>query len=152
MPTSSNCCAGSLTKAEQLPWLPPGDASNQLLCGRSPSGEFSVVKNRGEIRGSHDLDNALSDAGDKLVVVYFSAKWCGPCRAITPAFDKMSKDSEITSQVVFVKIDVDDCCDLAEDCEISCMPTFQFFRAQNKVDEFSGGNKAKLLELVKKLK
>jgi thioredoxin 1 len=57
-----------------------------------------------EVKTKAEFDQALSAAGDKLVVVDFTAAWCGPCQRIKPAFEAMSK--EITD-VVFIKVDVD---------------------------------------------
>ncbi|KAG7270329.1 hypothetical protein CRUP_007030 [Coryphaenoides rupestris] len=57
-----------------------------------------------------DLDDfiaKLSEAGDKLVVVDFTASWCGPCKVIGPKFDVMASLPE-NSKVVFLKVDVDD--------------------------------------------
>ena len=37
-------------------------------------------------------------------------------------------------------MDVDDNPETAEACEISCMPTFQFFKGGQKVQEIQGAN------------
>ena len=47
-----------------------------------------------------DFNQALTEAGDKLVVVDFTASWCPPCKMIAPKFEAMAK--EFTS-VVFYK-------------------------------------------------
>ncbi|XP_063042302.1 thioredoxin-like [Engraulis encrasicolus] len=98
-----------------------------------------------------DLDHfkrVLQDAGSKLVVVDFTATWCGPCRAIAPHFKEMS---EKLKDVVFLKVDVDEAQDVSAHCDIKCMPTFQFYRNGEKISDFSGANKDKLEETVKSL-
>ncbi|KAL0970173.1 hypothetical protein UPYG_G00238350 [Umbra pygmaea] len=100
-----------------------------------------------------DLDGfhkALKDAGDKLVVVDFTATWCGPCKNIAPFFKELSEKPENTN-VVFLKVDVDDAADVAQKCGVKCMPTFMFYKKGEKVHDFSGANKdtleKKLIEL-----
>jgi len=53
------------------------------------------------------------------------------------------------SAVHFIKVDVDDLSDVAEQQGITAMPTFAFFRAGKRVHEFRGASKEKLLEGVK---
>ncbi|EPY85860.1 hypothetical protein CB1_000346006 [Camelus ferus] len=109
---------------------------------------------RGEERSSfrdtktYAFQEALNSAGDKLVVVDFSATWCGPCKMIKPFFHSLS---EKYSNVVFLEVDVDDCQDVASECEVKCMPTFQFFKKGQKVGEFSGANKEKLEATINEL-
>ncbi|XP_071385751.1 thioredoxin-like [Centroberyx affinis] len=92
---------------------------------------------------------ALADAGDKLVVVDFTAVWCGPCQMIAPKFEALSKEH---TDCVFLKVDVDDAADVASACKIQSMPTFHFYKKGNKVGEFSGADAGKLEQMVKSLK
>ena len=67
------------------------------------------------------LDKILKEAGSKLVVIDFFATWCGPCRQIGPKFEDFS--SKYTD-VIFLKVDVDEAEDIPSDYEISVMVSF----------------------------
>ncbi|KAK2514927.1 thioredoxin [Columba guinea] len=95
-----------------------------------------------------EFESELQSAGDKLIVVDFSATWCGPCKMIKPFFHALCEKYD---GVVFIEIDVDDAQDVASHCDVKCMPTFQFYKNGNKVQEFSGANKEKLEETIKSL-
>ena len=88
----------------------------------------------------------LNGAGDALVVVDFFATWCGPCKAIAPTIEEWAKGE--FSMVKFVKVDVDECEEVAMDNDISAMPTFKFFKGGNAVDELVGANPDKLKEKI----
>ncbi|XP_023389227.1 thioredoxin isoform X1 [Pteropus medius] len=92
-----------------------------------------------QIDSKDAFEEALTSAGSKLVVVDFSATWCGPCKMIKPFFHSLS---EKYSNVVFLEVDVDDCQDVASECEVKCMPTFQFFK--------NGKRWVNFLELIRK--
>merc|ERR1711936_887479 len=82
----------------------------------------------------------LAAAGSKLVVVDFTATWCGPCKRIAPFFDELSTKY---SKAVFLKVDVDQCQETAAANGVSAMPTFIFFRNKTKIDKIQGAdNKA----------
>jgi len=93
------------------------------------------------------LRSELQKAGGKLVVIDFTASWCGPCKMIAPYFSELA---DKYTDVVFLKIDVDECRDTAQQCGIKAMPTFQFYKNGSKVDEFSGASPDKLRETIEK--
>ena len=97
------------------------------------------------VTGMDDFNNQLTAAGGKLVVVDFHATWCGPCKMIAPHLEEMDKTME---DVVFLKVDVDDCEDIAEQYKVTAMPTFIFLKSKNKVADLTGANIDKLKAIV----
>ena len=94
----------------------------------------------------HDKFRYYIENFNGLVVVDFTATWCGPCKSITPYFHQLNEEYK---NVLFLKVDVDDNEETTQECDISSMPTFQFYKEQNKVGQFSGADKDKLLDLIK---
>ncbi|KAI1280541.1 Thioredoxin-2 [Halotydeus destructor] len=104
-----------------------------------------------EIENKSDFDTKLTEAGDKLVVVDFFATWCGPCKVIAPKLQALS-DGTYKGVVVFLKVDVDENEELAQEHKVSAMPTFLFFKKKARVADFAGANETKLIELIEKYK
>ena len=100
----------------------------------------------------YEFDNILAAAAaaGRAVVVDFTATWCGPCKMISPIYDELS--AEYDGKAVLIKVDVDEAADIAQDCGISAMPTFQFYKHSERVSEFAGADpnrlKAKIADLV----
>ncbi|KAF8333170.1 thioredoxin [Cantharellus anzutake] len=82
----------------------------------------------------------------KTVFIDFWATWCGPCRVISPVFEKLAA---ATPDAEFYKIDVDE--DVAQEVGIRAMPTFQGFRDGEKKGEVVGANPPALQNLIKNL-
>ena len=85
---------------------------------------------------------ALKATRDALVVVDFSAVWCGPCRFVAPKFDEFSQ--RYSDAAVFVHVDIDELADLPDCQDVQGVPTFKFFRNGELLDKFSGANVALL--------
>ena len=90
-----------------------------------------------ELETKDEFDEIIAENKDKLVVIDFYAAWCGPCKMIGPKFEKMEADYP---NAVFVKIDVDNNEETAEECEVEAMPCFQLYKDGVKVDEMTGAN------------
>uniref|UniRef100_A0A669BH40 Thioredoxin n=1 Tax=Oreochromis niloticus TaxID=8128 RepID=A0A669BH40_ORENI len=104
-----------------------------------------------QVKNLEEFNKILSEAGNSLVVVDFTATWCGPCRMIAPVYEKMAAESE-NANVIFLKVDVDAARDVSSSCGIRSMPTFHFYKNGQKVHEFSGADQAKLLQKVAELR
>jgi thioredoxin 1 len=79
-------------------------------------------------------------------VLYFTAKWCGPCQRIQPVYIELARKYE---SIKFLKIDVDENPALSADFRISSMPTFIFLKSDNDHKFFTGADNTKLEQHIK---
>ncbi|KAJ3274396.1 hypothetical protein HDV01_003000 [Terramyces sp. JEL0728] len=82
---------------------------------------------------------------NKIVIVDFTAVWCGPCKMISPVFEQLAGN---TSGVKFIKVDVDQVQSVAAKEGISSMPTFVAYINGQEADRFSGADRNRLQTLV----
>ncbi|XP_042052931.1 thioredoxin H-type-like [Salvia splendens] len=83
----------------------------------------------------------------KLIVVDFTATWCGPCKQILPAINEFA---EKYTEVDFIKIDVDELDDVAEEYGVQAMPTFILIKKGKQVDKVVGTKKDDLQNKIEK--
>ncbi|KAJ4476732.1 thioredoxin [Lentinula aciculospora] len=102
-----------------------------------------VVK---EIKSYEDFKQIIN--GSKPVVIDFWATWCGPCRFISPVFEKLSEQEEY-SGVDFYKVDVDEQADISQEVGIRAMPTFMAFKGGEKGKQLVGANSGELENVVR---
>jgi thioredoxin len=69
-----------------------------------------------------------------LTIKYFTAKWCGPCKAFGPVIDKVSNDIGVN----VTKIDVDENKALTQEYFISSVPTLIFELDGKAMDRKTG--------------
>ena len=73
---------------------------------------------------------------DKLSVIDFWAEWCGPCRAIGPVIEELSKD--YAGKVNVGKVNVDNNPQISMNYGITSIPAIHFVKGGQVVDKLVG--------------
>jgi putative thioredoxin len=81
---------------------------------------------------------------EKLVILQFTAAWCGPCKQLTPILDKVAADFA-DKGITLVRIDVDEDKIIAAQFRIQSVPTvYAVFRGQPVADLTSARTEGQL--------
>ncbi|KAL5553978.1 hypothetical protein UlMin_041379 [Ulmus minor] len=86
---------------------------------------------------------------NKLVVIDFTAAWCGPCRSMEPFLKELADKNQ---DVEFVEVDVDELPDVAAEFGVQAMPTFVFLKKGDQVDKVVGARREDLQKKIQKHK
>jgi thioredoxin 1 len=82
-----------------------------------------------------NFQNEVLDS-DKLSVIDFWAEWCGPCRAIGPVVEELSKEYE--GKVKIGKVNVDHNPNVSMNYGITSIPAILFIKGGKVVDKQIG--------------
>ena len=74
--------------------------------------------------------------GDKPVVCDFYATWCGPCKMLAPVMEGAAE--KYSEKAVFVKVDIDNCFELAARYGITSIPLVGVFKNGELADSSLG--------------
>lgn len=88
-----------------------------------------------------------SKESNKLMVIDFTATWCGPCRAMEPT---LKEYADKYTDVEFIKLDVDELPDVAREFGVQAMPSFVFVKKGDVVDKVVGARKEELQKKIEK--
>ena len=86
---------------------------------------------------------------DKPVLVDFWAEWCGPCRAIAPALEKIAE--EYSEKATVVKMNVDENMNVPQQYGIRGIPTLILFKGGQEQERIVGAvSREGIAKLVEK--
>ncbi|KAL6945355.1 monothiol glutaredoxin grx4 [Hanseniaspora vineae] len=91
-----------------------------------------------------------TEAGDKLIALYFFASWAEPCKIISQVFKVASEEPE-NKDVLFLSINADDFSDIAELFEVSSVPSFVFIQNTTILKELSSSDPKEFVKVLKEL-
>ena len=77
------------------------------------------------------------------VLVDLWAPWCGPCRMVSPALEKVAHD--LAGKVKLVKVNVDEAPALTERFAVRAVPTLMVMRGSHVVARQAGAASADVL-------
>ena len=79
---------------------------------------------------NHDQFNEMLQGSKPLLVDYW-APWCGYCRRIGPAYDRIA--DQFASEIQVVKVNIDESPMLAHQERIEVIPTLVLYRDGNAI-------------------
>ncbi|KAG7582360.1 Tetratricopeptide-like helical domain superfamily [Arabidopsis suecica] len=112
--------------------------------------EAQAALNDGQVISIHstselEAKTKAAKKASRLLILYFTATWCGPCRYMSPLYSNLATQHP---RVVFLKVDIDEANDVAASWNISSVPTFCFIRDGKEVDKVVGADKGSLEQKI----
>ena len=89
-----------------------------------------------------EFENVIKN--NQIVVVDFFAPWCGPCRMMHPIIEEVSEEY---ANIQFVKIDIDDAIEVANQQNIQVVPTIIAYKNGVEFSRIRGYNSKRDFEL-----
>ena len=83
------------------------------------------------------------------VVIDFYEDWCGPCKKLSPEFEKLSTEYD---SITFLKVNTDEAEELAKHYDVSALPTIIYIKNGDTISMIKGFNLEKIVSELNELK
>ena len=101
------------------------------------------------IKNVDDWNTAFQNKNN-ILLINFTASWCGPCKKLKPELTRLSQDGKY-SNVIFYKVDIDECEEIANKLKITSVPTTLLVKNDNIFARISGANLSEITQNLDKL-
>ena len=105
-----------------------------------------------EFTEDDDIVKVLLENMEKKVLslLYFTAKWCGPCQIIAPLIEELSDKLKQKGDynINFYKIDIDKNEEFCDKCEIRSVPTFFIMNGKDLLSSCNGADIEKIGSII----
>src|SRR5271167_2110224 len=105
---------------------------SEALIGGAGAGPAAVK----DVTTATFMTEVVDGSFEAPVIVDFWAPWCGPCKQLGPALEKIVNEAK--GAVRLVKINIDENQEIAKQLRIQSIPTVYAFRDGQPVDGFMG--------------
>jgi thioredoxin 2 len=119
--------------------IPAGKPAGRANCGRCHKPLFS---GKPFPLGAKSIVAQITHS-DIPAVVDFWADWCGPCKVMAPAFERVA--AELEPDVRFLKVDIEAERELAARYDIRSIPMLIMFRKNKVIAQRAGASDARSL-------
>ena len=80
-----------------------------------------------------------------LVFIDVYASWCGPCKQIAPAIEKLANEKR---RIRFVKLDCEEFTEVSDGLKISSLPTFLLIKDKKIIKRVVGADLSEVKEML----
>ncbi|CAL1357293.1 unnamed protein product [Linum trigynum] len=128
---------------------PPPATANPWKLAETSRESFKKPTGVVEVHSASQWKVFIDDSreNNKLLVIQFTATWCGPCRLMVPAMEEFAAKY---TEVMFIKIDVDKLPLVARQYDVQIMPAFALIKTGKEVEKVAGVKKTELRNKIEK--
>ena len=104
-----------------------------------------------KIHSAEEFNQLKANFPEKILIIDFWAVWCSPCMMFAPVFEKLQK--ELYQEFIFVKVNVDEVGSIAQEYQITGIPTTLFIKSDKVIHKVVGAvNEEHLRRVLEKLR
>lgn len=121
------------TKDMELEMLRQKKAEEMMGAGSKPAIPNAVI----DITSIDHFNQLVNDYPQNLIIVDNWAEWCGPCKSFGPIYESLQKEY-LSKGVIFTKLNVDHHQAIAQQFQVSGIPTTLFIHNKKLVNRQVG--------------